>query len=55
MSHIINNIDLDKIRKTTESGQKDRQFLRKPVKLEGEWNFDVQKVPTCFSVWLFTV
>ena len=36
MSNIINNIDLDKIQKTIESGQKDRQFLKKPVKLEGE-------------------
>jgi hypothetical protein len=40
---MINNIDLDKIQKTIESGQKDSQFLKKPVKLEGEWNFDVQK------------
>ncbi len=43
MPHIINNIDLDKIQKTIESGQEDRQFLKKPVKLEGEWNFDIQK------------
>ena len=43
MSHIVNNINLDKIQKTIESGQKDRQFLKKPVKLEGEWNFDIQK------------
>lgn len=43
MSNVINNIDLDKIQKTIESGQKDKQFLKKPVKLEGEWNFDVQK------------
>lgn len=43
MSNIINNIDLDKIQKTIESGQKDKQFLKKPVKLEGEWNFDIQK------------
>lgn len=43
MPHIINNIDLDKIQKTIESGQEDRQFLKKPVRLEGEWNFDVQK------------
>lgn len=43
MSNLINNIDLDKIQKTIESGQKDRQFLKKPIKLEGEWNFDIQK------------
>ncbi|TVP41038.1 OsmC family protein [Candidatus Nitrosocosmicus arcticus] len=43
MSNIINNIDLDKIQKTIESGRKDRQFLKKPIKLEGEWNFDIQK------------
>jgi hypothetical protein len=38
MSNQINNIDLDP--KTIESGQKDRQFLKKPIKLEGEWNFE---------------
>ena len=43
MSNIINNIDLDKIQKTIESGQKDPQYLKKPVKLEGEWNFDIEK------------
>jgi hypothetical protein len=41
--NIINNIDLDKIQKTIETGQNDKQFLKKPVRLEGEWNFDVQK------------
>ena len=43
MPNIINNTDLDKIQKTVESGQKDKQFLKKPVKLQGEWNFDIQK------------
>lgn len=43
MSNIINNVDLDKIQKTIENGQKDKQFLKKPVKLQGEWNFDIQK------------
>jgi uncharacterized OsmC-like protein len=44
MSNIINNIDLEKIQNTTENGRKDRQSLRKPVKLEGEWNlFDTDK------------
>ena len=43
MLNIVNNIDLDKIQKTIENGNKDRQFLKKPVRLEGEWNFDTQK------------
>jgi uncharacterized OsmC-like protein len=44
MSNIINNIDLEKIQNTAENGRKDRQSLRKPVKLEGEWNlFDKDK------------
>jgi uncharacterized OsmC-like protein len=43
MSNIINNTNLDKIQNTIERGQKDKQFLKKPVKLQGEWNFDVQK------------
>ncbi len=43
MTNIINNTNLDKIQKTVESGQKDKQFLKKPVKLQGEWNFDTQK------------
>ena len=40
MANIINNTDLDKIQNTIENGQSDRQFLRKPVKLQGEWNLD---------------
>jgi uncharacterized OsmC-like protein len=40
MANIINNTDLDKIQNTIENGQNDRQFLRKPVKLQGEWNLD---------------
>jgi hypothetical protein len=44
MSNIINNIDFDKIRNTAENGRKNRQSLKKPVKLEGEWNlFDLDK------------
>ncbi|MER5176354.1 MAG: OsmC family protein [Candidatus Nitrosocosmicus sp.] len=43
MPNILNNIDLDKIQKTIESGQKDKQFLKKPVKLQGEWNLDIKK------------
>lgn len=42
-ANIINNINLDKIQKTTVNGQKDKQSLKKPVKLEGEWNFDTEK------------
>ena len=43
MPNIINNTNLDKIQNTIENGQKDKQFLKKPVKLQGEWNFDIQK------------
>lgn len=43
MSNIINNVDLDKIQESIENGKKNKQFLKKPVKLRGEWNFDVQK------------
>ena len=40
MTHVINNVDLDKISQTTSTGKKDRTTLRKPVKLEGEWILD---------------
>ena len=40
MANIINNTDLDKIQNTIYNGKKDRQFLRKPVKIQGEWNLD---------------
>lgn len=43
MANIINNIDLDKIQNTVKTGQNDRQSLRKPVKLQGEWNLDNEK------------
>ena len=44
MSKIINNTDLEKIHNTAEHGRKNRQSLRKPVKLEGEWNlFNIDK------------
>lgn len=43
MANIINNTDLDKIKNTIEKGQKDKQYLRKPVKLQGKWNLDPQK------------
>jgi uncharacterized OsmC-like protein len=40
MSKIINNVDLDKVAETTESGKKEKLTFRKPVKLYGEWNLD---------------
>ena len=40
MTQIINNVDLDKVAQTSASGKKDRSILRKPVKLQGEWNLD---------------
>jgi uncharacterized OsmC-like protein len=43
MSKIINNVDLDKVAETTESGKKEKLTLRKPVKLYGEWNLDPTK------------
>ncbi|MBI5146727.1 MAG: OsmC family protein [Thaumarchaeota archaeon] len=43
MTNTLNNVDLDKISKTIEDGKKDRSTLRKPVKLQGQWNFDPSK------------
>jgi len=44
MTNIINNVDMEKIRNTAENGRKDIQSIKKPVKLEGEWNlFDLDK------------
>ncbi|MGC1132178.1 MAG: OsmC family protein [Nitrososphaeraceae archaeon] len=43
MSNIINNVDLEKVAETTESGKKEKLTLRKPVKLYGEWNLDLSK------------
>lgn len=40
---ILNNVDLDKMSKTIEDGKKNKQSLLKPVKLQGEWNFDPSK------------
>ena len=40
MAQIINNVNLDKIAETTINGKRDRSTLRKPVKLQGEWNLD---------------
>jgi uncharacterized OsmC-like protein len=43
MSKNVNNVDLDKVANTTESGKKEKLTLRKPVKLYGEWNLDPTK------------
>jgi uncharacterized OsmC-like protein len=43
MANIINNTNLDKIAQTIINGKKDKQTLRKPVKLQGVWNLDPSK------------
>jgi len=43
MANIINNTDLDKISQTVVNGKKDKESLRRPVKLQGEWNLDPTK------------
>lgn len=43
MANILNNVDLDKISQTATNGKKDRTTLRKPIKLQGEWNLDSTK------------
>jgi uncharacterized OsmC-like protein len=43
VNNIINNTDLDKISQTVNNGRRDKSTLRKPVKLQGEWNFDPNK------------
>ncbi|MDP3780378.1 MAG: OsmC family protein, partial [Nitrosopumilaceae archaeon] len=43
MPNIINNVDLDKVSQTVASGKKDKNTLKKPVKLQGQWNFDPNK------------
>ena len=40
MANVINNTDLDKVAQTVANGKKDKQSLRKPVKLQAEWNLD---------------
>ena len=42
-NNIINNTNLDNIAQTVESGKIDKLTLRKPVKLQGEWNLDPRK------------
>lgn len=36
----INNVDLDKVANTVAMGKEDKKTLRKPVKMQGEWNLD---------------
>jgi len=43
MPNILNNVNLDKISKTVKEGKKDKATLRKPIKLQGEWNLDPAK------------
>jgi uncharacterized OsmC-like protein len=43
MNNIINNTNLDNISRTVESGKRDKLTLKKPVKLQGEWNLDPSK------------
>lgn len=40
MPKILNNVDLDKIAQTATKGKQESSTLKKPVKLQGEWNFD---------------
>jgi uncharacterized OsmC-like protein len=43
MTEILNNVNLEKVSKTIENGKNDKETLKKPVRLEGEWNFDTTK------------
>ncbi len=36
----INNVDLDKVSATIQKGKEDISTLKKPVKLQGQWNLD---------------
>jgi uncharacterized OsmC-like protein len=40
MTQVVNNVDLDKVTQTIASGKNDKSTLRKPVKLQGEWNLN---------------
>ncbi len=40
MANKINNVDLDKVSNTVAKGKEDKSTLKKPVKLQGEWNLD---------------
>ena len=43
MANVLNNVDLDKLSQTVEAGKREKPTLRKPVKLQGEWNLDQSK------------
>jgi uncharacterized OsmC-like protein len=43
VSNVINNVNLDKVAETAESGKKDKLTLRRPVKLYGVWNLSLNK------------
>lgn len=43
MADILNNVDLEKIAQTVTNGKKDKSTLKKPIKLQGEWNLDSSK------------
>ena len=38
MANKINNVDLDKVSNTVTKGKEDKSTLKKPIKLQGEWN-----------------
>lgn len=43
MTNVLNNTDLDKVAQTVANGMKDKQSLKRPVKLQGEWSLDPRK------------
>ncbi len=43
VTNVLNNVDLEKIAQTVAGGKKDKTTLRKPVRLQGEWNLDPAK------------
>lgn len=43
MANVLNNVDLDKVAQTTANGRRDKATLKRPVKLQGEWNLDPAK------------
>ncbi len=43
MVNLVNNVDLDKVAETVASGKNNRDTLKKPIKLQGEWILDPSK------------
>jgi len=43
MVNTVNNVDLDKVTQTVANGKNDKNTLKKPVTLQGQWNFDPDK------------